>query len=368
MKMCHVGLDAHSDSITVALLPPGATVPKVWRISNSSAAVANLAKRLKAVGGDRVLCCYEAGPCGYVLQRALVTRGVDCRVVAPSLIPMKPGDKVKTDRKDATKLAHLLRHGMLTEVHAPGPEDEAVRDLCRAHDDARDDLMRARHRLSKFLLRRGLRYTGGRCSWTPGHRQWLRGLRFEIPPDQATFDSYLLAIEQIEERKTTLASYIEEIARSDRYRVAVEYLCCLKGVASLTALSIVTEVHDIRRFRSARALMAYIGLVPSEYSSGSSVQRGAITRAGNRHLRRLFIEAAWHYRTRPRVTGKVKRRREGKPPQVLAVADRAMTRLNRQYHRLQFSKKPPQKVVTAIARQLVGFAAHMMILAQADTA
>jgi transposase len=368
MSILHVGLDAHLESITVAALRPGSIKCEVWQVANEPATIRRMVRKFEKFGADQIRCCYEAGPGGYVLQRQLVSRGIECVVVAPSLIPVKPGDRVKTDRRDAEKLAEYLRKGLLTEVHPPSPEDEAVRDLCRAHDDIRIDLLRARHRMTKFLARRGCRFIAGKKNWTVQHRHWLRALQFEQEADQHTFDDYLLGIEQLEERRASMVAHIDRLASSDRYRLAVEYLSCLKGVSTLTGLSLAAEIHDIRRFPSARALMSYVGLVPSEYSSGRSTQRGAITKAGNQHLRRLLVEAAWHYRHRPRVAGKLRERRQGNPPRVTAIAQRADQRLYRRFLRHQHVGKPAQKITTAIARELVGFVRDLMNEAQANAA
>jgi transposase len=302
-----------------------------------------------------VLCCYEAGPLGYGLQRALLDQGLECVVVAPSLIPVKPGDRIKTDRRDARKLAELLRGGLLTEVHAPTPEQEAVRDLCRAREAAKDDLNRVRHRLSKFLLRRDVRWTGGRSAWTKAHRSWLRGLRLELEADQVILDDHLLALDQVEDRLAALLTRLEAISIEAPYAEPVGWLRCFRGIDTITAISIVAELHDWRRFSSPRALMAYLGMIPSEHSSGGQERRGALTKAGNGHVRRLLIETAWHYRHRPAVRGRLRKRRQGQPAHVIGLADRAQQRLYARYRRLLERGKPHNKIVVAIGRELVGF-------------
>jgi transposase len=280
--------------------------------------------------------------------------GYDCVVVAPSLIPRRPGDRIKTDRRDARKLAELDRAGLLTEVHPPTPEDEAARDLCRAREDTHQDLVRCRHRLSKLLLRRGRQWVEGKKAWGQGHRLWLRSLKFEYSEDQQVIDDYLLGIEQVEGRLTLLDQAIERLSQKDRYREVVGALRCFRGIDTLTAMSLVSELHDFMRFKSARGLMAFLGLVPSEHSSAGKESRGAITKAGNGHVRRLMIEAAWHYRHRPG-TVSLQKRRVGQPRQVIALADRAMQRLHRQYVRLTERGKARPKVVVGIARELTGF-------------
>jgi len=350
-----VGLDAHKESIQVAMLVPGRREPLEWQLANEPQAVRRLAKKLLQGAPEDVVCCYEAGPCGYALQRQMQAVGVRCQVVAPSLIPVKPGERVKTDRRDARKLADLLRAGLLTEVHPPTVEEEAARDLCRCREDAKEDLLRSRHRLVKMLLRRGRVWIAGKRTWTKAYYEWLRGLRFELPADQAVFEDYLLAIEQIEERIARVDIKLEAMAQEEPYREPVGWLRCFRGIDTVTAMTLVAELHDFRRFHSPRELMAYLGLVPSEHSSGGSQRRGSITKAGNSHVRRVLVETAWHYRHAPALSKKYRRRRRGQPAWILAVADRAQQRLHRRYVRLCARGKPHNKVTVAIARELVGF-------------
>jgi transposase len=349
-----VGLDAHKVAIVVAMLLPGEAVTVEWECTNDRASVRKMVRKVVTKAPGRVVFCYEAGPCGYALQRWIRDLGVECVVVAPSLIPRKPGERIKTDRRDARKLAQLLRAGLLTEVHPPSEEDEAVRDVCRAREDAHQDLVRCQHRLSKLLLRRGWTWLGGKKAWSQKHRAWLRSLRLEQPADQIVLDEYLLAIEQVEQRLMALVAQIERVSQQPRYAEAVGALRCFRGIDTVTAMSLVAELHDFMRFDSARGLMAFLGLVPSEHSSGESRRRGEITKAGNSHARRLVIEAAWHYRHRPSVRSLAKRRR-GQPARVVAIADKAMTRLHRRFLRLLERGKPSPKVAVAIARELVGF-------------
>ena len=351
----HVGLDAHQETIVVAALLPGTQAPVEDRLANAPETVARWVRRLRSRSAGEVVCAYEAGPLGYGLMRQLEALGVSCVVVAPALIPIKPGDRIKTDRRDARKLAELLRAGLLTPVHAPTPEQEAVRDLCRAREAAKGDEKRVKHRLSKFMLRRGLRWTLGRKMWTRAHLEWLRGRRLEHAADQATLDDHLLALEQLTSRLEALDAKLAAWAGEVPWAEPVGWLRCFRGIDTLTALSVVTELHDWRRFDTPRALMAYLGLVPSEHSSGSKERRGAITRAGNGRLRRLLIEAAWHYRHRPAVGFRLRERRRGQSPAVIAIADRAQHRLHARYQRLLERGKPHNKVVTAVARELVGF-------------
>lgn len=351
----YVGLDVHQRDIVVAVLKAGEDEVLEWKVANEDRGVRRLVRKLVEVAPGEMVCAYEAGPCGYALQRQLLGAGIACQVVAPSLVPIKPGERIKTDRRDARKLAQHLRAGLLTEVHPPSEDDEAVRDLCRCREDAKEDLMRSRHRLSKMLLRRGLVYRAGK-NWTKGHREWLGRLRFERSADQAVFDDYRLAIEQLEERLCGLEERLTEVADSDLYRERVGWLRCFRGIDTVTAMTIVAELHDFARFRSPRQLMAYLGLVPSEHSSGESIHRGAITKSGNRHVRRLLVQAAWHHRHRPAVGALLRRRRRGQPAAIIGLADRAQQRLHRRYSRLLLARrKPPQKAVVAVARELVGF-------------
>jgi transposase len=350
----YVGLDAHQASTNGAVILASGEVVED-RFATTSEGIRRWVRRLRRRCPGRIVCCYEAGPLGYGLQRTLVSLGVECMVIAPSLIPSKPGDRIKTDRRDALKLAELLAAGLLTEVHVPTPEQEAIRDLCRARGSVKGDQKRIQHRLSKFLLRRSVRWTSGRKMWTGAHRQWLRGLRLEHPADQDILDDHLLALEQNEGRLTALDEKLAQWATQEPHAEAVGWLRCFRGIDTLTALSVVAEIHDWRRFPSPRALMAYLGMVPSESSSGGKFQRGGLTKAGNSRVRRLLIEAAWHYRHRPSVGYRLAKRREGQPPEIIAIADRAQQRLHRRYTRLNARGKNHNQVIAAVGRELVGF-------------
>jgi len=351
-----VGLDAHARNINVAvILPESGEVDAQWQITHDERSLRRLAKKLLTMAHGEVQVVYEAGPCGYALKRKLEGLGLCCEVVAPSLIPVKPGERVKTDRRDACKLASLLKADLLTLVHPPNEKEEALRDLMRAREDAKKDLLSARHRLGKMVLRYGLQFLETK-NWTVKHRAWLKGLRFDEPYAQQVFDNYLLAIEQIEERLKMLEAHIEEAAADDAYAEQVGWLCCLRGIGTVTAMTILAELHDFRRFAHPRDLMAYLGLVPSEYSSGGHTKRGSITKAGNSHVRRVLVEAAWNYRHRPAVSALLRKRRAGQPAAVIAIADRAQHRLYKRYYRLKEGHRKPHNVVTvAIARELVGF-------------
>ena len=350
----YVGVDAHKKDLFIAMLVGDGQTPVTWTVPNEPAAVKRLVRKLEREAPGPVRMCYEAGPCGYALQRQVATARVSCQVIAPGLIPRKPGDRIKTNRRDARKLAELFRAGLLTEVRPPTPEDEAVRDLCRARDDAREDLQRSRHRLGKLLLRRGLHYSGGR-NWTQGHRRWIASLMWTQPAERVVVDDYLLAIDHLEARLLELDARLAEVADTEPYRAHVGWLRCFRGIDTLTAMLILAELHDFRRFPSARALMAYVGLVPSEDSTGEKHRRGRITRTGNALVRRLLVETAWHYQHRPSIGVALTRRRKGQPGRVIAIADKAQQRLCRRFRRLMEQHKPAPKVAVAIARELAGF-------------
>ena len=350
-----VGLDAHKKTIEVAMFLPGRNDPVEWQVVHEGASVRRMAKKIQKEAGGHVRVCYEAGPCGYALQRTLQDLGLECVVVAPSLIPVKPGDRIKTDKRDARKLAEMDRAGLMTEVHPPTAGEESVRDLCRCREDAKADQLRARHRILKLLLRRGITWEGGKSSWTKAHRAWLRSLSFDHPADRIVFNDYLLALEHLDERVRGLDAAIQAVAQQEPYKEPVAALRCFQGIDTTTAMTIVAELHDFRRFQSPRELMAYLGLVPSEHSSSERRRLGSITKAGNSHVRRLLIESAWHYRHPPRLGPKLILRRQGQSTAVIAIADKAAQRLYRRFTRLQARGKPLPKVAVAIARELVGF-------------
>jgi transposase len=350
----YVGIDAHKKDLFIAMLNGHETTPVTWQLANEPNAVRRLVRKLERDAPGPVRVCYEAGPCGYALQRQLTTPRVNCQVIAPALIPRKPGERIKTNRRDARKLAELLRAGLLTEVCPPTPAEEAVRDLCRARDDAREDLQRCRHRLGKLLLRRGLHFPG-RKNWTRAHRQWIDTLDWAHAAERVVVEDYLLAIDQLEARLIEFDERLTEIAQTDPYREPVAWLRCFRGIDTLTAILILAELHDFRRFQAPRALMAYLGLVPGEDSSGEKHRRGRITRTGNALVRRLLVETAWHYQHRPSVGVALTRRRKGQPGRVIAIADKAQQRLCRRFRKLAAEHKPAPKIAVAIARELAGF-------------
>jgi transposase len=348
-----VGLDVHKEKITAAVLPSRAARPtESLEIENDPKSIARFVKRL-ALRGDPTFV-YEAGPCGYDLQRQITRLGHQAVVIAPSLVPRRPGDRVKTNRRDAEKLARLYRAGELTEIRVPTRTEEAARDLVRAREDALKDRMRARHRLSKFLLRQGRLYHETK-PWGTAHRAWLRAQRFDVFLLHATFEADLRALEEAEARLETLDRQVLALADTTPYRVPVQYLRALKGIDTLGALTLCVETQEFRRFPNAPGYMKFTGLVCSENSSGEAERRGPITKAGNAHLRRILVEAAWNYRRRNTTGPELARRRRGCPPDVLRLARRAQERLHRKYWRLVSRSKLPQVAVVAVARELAGF-------------
>jgi transposase len=348
----YVGLDVHSASITIAVLEPGARKPKISQIQNDTKSARRVFGRLKK--GARLHCCYEAGPCGFELYRLLSAMGIHCEVIAPALIPKKPGERIKTDRRDAAKLARLSRAGELTAIRVPSEDEEAVRDLLRARGDVRKDLMSARHRLSKFLLRHGRVYGQGK-NWTQRYWRWLRAQTFDREAEQTVFEHYQLQVHHQLERLAALDKEIAAFAAAPTYQDDVDRLSCLRGISTLSAMILITELQDFRRFEHPRDLMGFVGIVPSERSSGKRQRRGGITKTGNTHVRRVLVEAAWSYRRRPAVGPQAKRLFEGQPPEVISLVKKAQTRLHGRYRHLVGKGKISQVAITAVARELCGF-------------
>ena len=346
-RITYVGLDVHKDGIVVAVAEGGlrGEVRDYGRIANTPAAVQRLVRKL-GHQGVALRFCYEAGPCGYGIQRQLAAAGHDCVVVAPSLIPKRPGDRIKTDRRDASSLAKLHRAGELTAVWVPDARHEAIRDLVRA-------LRRARQQLSGFLLRQGCHY--GRPAWTKLHRRWLAGLRFDQAAHHIVLEDYIQTVEAARERRDRLTAQIEAILPDWALAPVVAALQTMRGMALVNAATLIAELGDLSRFANARQLMAYLGLVPSEHSSGASVKRGGITKAGNSAARRLLIEASWSYRFPARISRELLLRQESQPKPVREIAWNAQLRLCARYRKLARSGKPANVVTVAIARELAGF-------------
>jgi transposase len=285
----------------------------------------------------------------------LSARGIPCEVIAPALIPRRPGDRIKTDRRDAGQLAVLYRAEALTAIHIPTDQEEAARDLLRCREDIRADLLRARHRLSKFLLRHGRRFTGTKKAWSKRHDAWLRGQTWALPALDQTHRAYLRDVDEIGARLGTVEDDLRALLDLEPLRARVQRLRCFRGIDDLTALTIAAELGDPRRFATAPSVMAYVGLVPSEHSSGARRAQGGITKTGNAHLRRVLVESAWHYRHHPFVSATIRARQRGAPATAIASAWAAQQRLHRRYARFAARGKRKQHIVTAIARELTGF-------------
>jgi len=352
-----VGVDAHKKTLAVAAFQRNGQEPEEFTIDNDERAIRKLVRRLeRSSDGREIRICYEAGTCGYALQRRIeASGGVVCEVVAPSLIPRKPGERIKTDRRDARKLAELYRAGVLTTVAPPSPEQEAIRDLCRCREDVRADLGRCRHRLVKMLVRRGYVFNTTSRLWSEAHRSWLKSLAFDNDVDRAVVTEYMLAVEQAERRLRAMDGEIAKAAQLPLYREHIAWLRCFRGIDTTIAMIFVAELHGVERFESPRALAAYLGLVPSLYASGESARRGKITKTGNGHIRRALVQACWQYRHQAGVGAKLRERQAGQPERVLMIADEAQRRLTGRYRRLVARGKNTNKVIIAIARELVGF-------------
>lgn len=352
-RVVYVGLDVHKDSITIAVAREGREPADTWRTIPYDGV--RLEKVFKALvrKGEELRVCYEAGPTGFGLCRRLREAGIDCVVVAPSLVPGKAGDRVKTDRRDARKLAHFLRSGDLTAVYVPDEAVEAIRDLERARDDAKRAERVARHQLSKFLLRHDRHWEG--TTWTVRHRDWIRSQEFAYPAQQRVLEDYLKAVEDLAERVARLTDVVEALVEETVLAPLVKALQAFRGISTVSAVTIAAEVGDLRRFATAGQFMSYVGLIPSEDSTGKRRHQGRITRCGNAHLRRIVVEAAWHYRHVPLMSKELRRRNQGVATGVQRIAWEAQKRLNKRLYHLVYAGKSTQKAVIAVARELAGF-------------
>lgn len=348
-----IGLDVHKASISVAVAGPNGEPEDHGTIPNDAQAVRRLLQRL-GDDGRSLSVAYEAGPTGYTLHRQARAMGIDCIVVAPSLVPVRPGDRVKTDRRDAAKLARLLRSGDLVAVWVPDEAGEALRDLVRARDDAKTDQLRARHRLSKFLLRRGIQPPPGVRAWSRAHEAWLGRLSFEHVADGIVFEDYRATVVAAAERLQRLDAALPRVAGESPQAELIAALQAIRGIGPLTAVTIAAEAGDLRRFASARQFMAYVGLVPSEWSSGQSRHRGHITKTGNRLIRHVLGQAAHNARYRPNVSSSLRARQQLAPPEVVAIDRKAQARLHHRYRTL-VGRIGKNKAVVAVARELAGF-------------
>lgn len=348
-----VGMDVHREEIVAAILPSWAEkVTETKKLRNHPDAVRSFVEKLSRQGAVEFV--YEAGPCGFEVHRQISKMGPSCWVIAPGLIPKRPSDVVKTDRRDAEKLARLWRAGELTAIRVPDRKEEAARDLVRTREDSLKDLLQARHRLSSFLLRQGRIY-GATKTWGVTHREWLRTQKFEIAFHQNIFEAYLRGVAEAEARLASLEQQVFDLCEEGPLKVPVQYLRCFKGVDTITAITVLVEAQDLRRFQAAPSFMKFTGLTGREYSSADHTRRGGISKSGNAHIRRVLCEAAWSYRHRNTVSRHLAKRRQGCPPPVLALAQKAQDRLHRRYGRMNGRGKPLQVAITAIARELSGF-------------
>src|ERR1019366_2638339 len=334
---------------------PNGEVRSLGTIANRAESIRKMVKKLGAV--DQLRACYEAGPTGYVLYWQLAELGVHCEVIAPTLVPVKAGDRVKTDRRDAERLARSHRSGDLTAVWVPDTGSEALSDLVRAREAAKQDQLRARHRLSKLLLRSGRRPAQGTKAWTQPYMIWVKQIHFPQVAQESTRLDYLTEVEQMGERVLRLEKAITEAVKlaSPELQEVVKDIQALRGIAQISAVTIAGELGNITRFEGARQLMGYSGAVPSEDSSGKRLKRGSITKTGNAHLRRIVIEAAWSYRLRPGVGPALRKRQEGVPEEIKEIAWKAQNRLHKRYMKLSAAGKDQRKIITAVGRELLGF-------------
>ena len=353
-SVVYVGMDVHKDSITMAVAREGSEPAEKWKSIPYDGVRLRKTLKLLVKNSEVLRVCYEAGPTGFGLCRRLREAGIDCIVVAPSLVPAKPGDRVKTDRRDARKLAHFLRSGDLTEVYVPDEAVEAIRDLERARGDAKRAERAARHQLSKFLLRHDRHWVG--LTWTQKHRDWIRVQKFDYPAEQQVLQDYLKTVEDLAERVATLTATLEKLAQETVLAPMVKALQAFRGFSVVNAVTVAAEVGgDLRRFATARQFMSYVGLVPSEDSTGKRRRQGAITRCGNTHLRTTLVEAAWQYRHLPSMSKELRRRNQGVAKGVRRIAWEAQKRLNKRLYHLIHAGKSSQKAVIALARELAGF-------------
>ncbi|HHV7525889.1 TPA: IS110 family transposase [Burkholderia orbicola] len=349
----YVGLDVHKESITIAYAVGMGDVELLGRIGTTKGDIDRLCKRLRSKG-RRVHVVYEAGPCGYGLHRQLVAEGFECMVCAPSLIPKKPGERVKTDRRDSIKLVRSLRAGDLSAVHVPGIEDEAFRDLARAWVSAKDDLKQARQRLKSFLLSHGVRYPG-KADWGPSYRRWVSQHSFSNDWQQLAFEEHRRTLGDRMAQCERLEAALRDSVVNWRFYPAVLGLQAMRGVQFTTAVGMLAEVGDLSRFEHPRQLMAWLGVTPSEHSSGDKRRQGSITKTGNSYARKLLIEAAWSYRHQARVSENIGRRHQGLPKPIIDRAWDAQVRLCRRYRKLAARGKNANTAVVAVARELAGF-------------
>lgn len=365
-KVNYIGLDVHKKNIVMGESREIGESSITGEYPNTDSGIKKLLRKLnKLLENYELKICYEAGPCGYALKRILDSKGFNCAIVAPSLIPVVTGNKIKTDKRDAMKLARLYRASELGFIEVPDEAKESVRDLVRCRDDIMTDLKRVKQRLNHFLIRHGYHYQGS--NWTKMHFKWIQSLELSDKNLQSVLSCYKNEIEFLQMQLDDLDKEIQVIANSEEYKEKVNALCAYRGIGVLTAMIIISEVIDFSRFSNARELMAYLGMVPSEYSSGQTVKKGSITKCGNKRVRHALVEAAHHYRHRPLVTAKMKKDLDNTKAPFRIPPVKALKRLNKKYYQMIYRGKKTQTTVVAVGRELIGFIWHSMILVENET-
>ena len=353
-SITYVAMDTHKKEHSVALHYPEHEQVFRFTVRNNVREIKKMVNKIKKQAPADIKFCYEAGVCGFTLKRRIEALGCDCMVIAPSLTPVKPGDRVKTDRRDALKLLMMFKAGLLTEVHAPSLEQESARELTRCRQTAQENLKRIRHQLLKLLTRHGYVYVEGN-HWTQKHFQWLRKIEFDQPLLANVFDNYFTEMNHCLGRLDSLDREVQKLSESEPYKEVVELLRCFHGIETLTAITIITEIFEFGRFATPGGLMSYLGLTCSEDSSGQTQRRGSITKAGNKRVRRLLVETSWHYRHPCKLSKALRDRRKGQPQWAINIADKAGHRLRKRYRYLLDNGKSPCVATVAIARELAGF-------------
>ena len=350
----YAAMDTHKKQHKIALYYPRQEEIVEFTVNNTVRDIKKMVKKIIKRAPGKVEFCYEAGVCGFTLKRRIESQGCKCKVIAPSLIPRKPGERVKTDRRDAKKLLMMFKAGLLTEVHAPDEQQESARELTRLRETASENLKRIRHQLLKFLTRHGYVYTNGH-HWTQKHITWMRTIEFTEPMLTNVFENYFDQMIYCIGRLDAIDKEVKLLADSQEYKEIVGILRCFHGIDTLTAITALTEIFEFGRFESPRHLMSYLGLTPSEDSSGEKQKKGPITKAGNKRVRRLLNETSWHYRHRYIPSAALKKRRKGQPQWAIDIADQAGRRLTKRYRHLVNNGKMPCKANIAVARELAGF-------------
>ena len=366
-KLNYIGLDVHKKNIVMGESRKSGEAQITGEFLNTDSGVKKLLTKLNKLSEEfEVKICYEAGPCGYALKRILDAKGYSCEIIAPSLIPVAKSNKIKTDKRDAKKLARLFRAGELTFIQVPDEQKESVRDLVRCRDDVMSDLKRAKQRLNHFLIRHGYHFSG--TNWTQEHLKWISNLELSDKNLQNVLSFYNNEIEFLEMQLEELDKEIRELAQTEEYNEKVKALCAYRGIGVLTAMIIISEVIDFSRFSNPRELMAYLGMVPSEYSSGQSIKKGSITKCGNKRVRRALVEAAHHYRHHPTITKLMRKDLENTKPEFRVAPVKALKRLNKKYYSMIYRGKKVQTAAVAVGRELIGFIWHSMILIENEIA